>query len=198
MLTRTTFQNDNASPAIPKTVSRRFLTYGLGFIPRNLHVKLVVDKVAGQGSGLSLSTSDFSCQYHSTSASYPLSMFVLQHSIRFVSLKRTFWTAKIHLLGVVFCLWLSECLLWKRRRMCNGWGNAKRPCLKQSLRCPLRAIMLTYLPSSAILLWIRSYVMSVASDATEIRKFRNILNFFNAGKHNFTGSVIKIRHWTSI
>jgi hypothetical protein len=31
-------------------------------------------------------------------------------------------------------------------------GNAKRPCVKQSLRCPLRAVMLTYLPSSAILL----------------------------------------------
>ena len=49
-----------------KKISRRLLTYGSGFSPRNLHVKLVVDKVAGQGSGLSLSTSVFSCQYHST------------------------------------------------------------------------------------------------------------------------------------
>jgi hypothetical protein len=37
-----------------RTVSRRLLTYGSGFRPRNLHVKLVVDKAAGQGSGLSL------------------------------------------------------------------------------------------------------------------------------------------------
>ena len=71
-------------------------------------------------------------------------------------------------------------------------GNAKRPCVKQSLRCPLRATMLTYLPSSAILLWNRSYVISVASDATQIRKFRNFLNFFNVGKHNFTGSATKL------
>ena len=69
MLTRTTFQNDNAGPEMIKTESRRLLRYGSGFIPRNLHVKIVVDKVAGQGSGLSLSTSVFSCQYHSTSSS---------------------------------------------------------------------------------------------------------------------------------
>ena len=69
MLTRTTFQNDNAAHAMIKTVSRRLHTYGTGFSPKNLHVKLVVDKVAGQGSGLSLSTSVFYRQCHSTSAS---------------------------------------------------------------------------------------------------------------------------------
>jgi len=42
-------------------------------------------------------------------------------------------------------------------------GNAKRPRVKQSLRCSLWAIVLTYLPRSAMLLWNRSYVRSVAS-----------------------------------
>jgi hypothetical protein len=71
-------------------------------------------------------------------------------------------------------------------------GNEKRPCAKQSLPCPLRPIMLTYLPSSAILLRNLSCVISVGIDATQIRKFRNILNIFNIGKHNFTTSVIKL------
>ena len=104
--------------------------------------------------------------------------------------KAGFWTRKnsfirrrILSLGV----WVS--LVGKKANV--QWvGNAKRPCVKQSLRCPLRAIMLTNLPSSAIL-WNRSCVISVASDATQIRKFRNILNLSNVGKH-FTESVIKL------
>jgi hypothetical protein len=117
---------------------------------------------------------------------------LLQNSLRFVSLKRTFLDRKntfIRRRILSLSVWVS--LMGKKANV--EWvGNAKRPCVKESLRCPLRAFMLTNLPSSAILLWNRSYVISVASDATQIRKFRNILNFFNVGKHRFTASVIKL------
>ena len=53
--------------ALAQTVSRRLLTATLGLISRQVHVGFVVEKIWTE-KDFSPSTSDFSCQFHSTSA----------------------------------------------------------------------------------------------------------------------------------